>query len=245
MRPILSMGSDKMIRSMASRARRITPLNETELKIICSATKLFLENGFSKTTFTMISKDSGVLKGNIAYYFHAKEDMLFLLVQELMDFHGEIIEAVDEHSHSHLLAYALEITSQIALCETNEAARDLYYSAYNHPGTFEYIKDWTAKKNYRIFKSLHPDWTEHEFRVRENIASHMEFSALTSPCDKDFTLENKITLILDSLMKFYDVPENDRNEVITRILNYDYRSIGNNIFDKFTEKFYKSKQALQ
>ena len=187
MRPILSMGSDKMIRSMASRARRITPLNETELKIICSATKLFLENGFSKTTFTMISKDSGVLKGNIAYYFHAKEDMLFLLVQELMDFHGEIIEAVDEHSHSHLLAYALEITSQIALCETNEAARDLYYSAYNHPGTFEYIKDWTAKKNYRIFKSLHPDWTEHEFRVREHIASHMEFSALTSPCDKDFT----------------------------------------------------------
>ena len=85
-----------MINRIAGRARRVTPLNDTEKRIIKAAAKLFLENGFEKTTFSMISKESGVLRGNIAYYFHAKEDMFFLLVQEMFSFHDDLVKRVQE-----------------------------------------------------------------------------------------------------------------------------------------------------
>lgn len=36
----------------------------------------------------------------------------------------------------------------------------MYYSAYSHPATFDYIKDWAAKKNYHLLKDRLPDWWE-------------------------------------------------------------------------------------
>ena len=234
-----------MINSIAGRARRITPLNETEMKIIRSATKLFLENGFSKTTFSMISEDSGVTRGNIAYYFHTKEDILFLLIQELMDYHEDVIEEIDGETKNVVFACAMEIATQISICESNPVAWDLYYSAYSHLGCFEYIKDWTAKKNYRFLRGLLPDLSEEDFRAKENVASHIEFSALTAPCHKGFTLDDKISLVLDSHMKIYDVAKDIREETIKKVLESDYKNLGTEIFNKFLEKFYHSIEEKQ
>jgi len=173
-----------MIHSIANRTRRLTPLSETEFKIIRSATKLFLENGFSHTTISMICEDSGIGRGNIVYYFHTKEDMLFLLIQELMDYHKSVIKEMLDKTGDVAFSCAMEITTQISLCEHNETARDLYYSAYSHQGIFDFIKEWTAKKNYDLLKNRLPEWTERDFKFKENVASLVEFSALTPPCDE-------------------------------------------------------------
>ncbi len=88
-------------------------MSDTEIKVIRRATKLFLTQGFLKTTHR-----------------------------------------------------------QIALCETDDKAYDLYYSAYRHPATFDYIKDWAAKKNYHLLNSKMPDWTEDDFRRVEKATAH-------------------------------------------------------------------------
>lgn len=99
----------------------------------------------------MISADCGLRQGTIAYHYHTKEDMPFHLIQELMEYHSDVIEGTEEETEDKMFSYAMEIAVQIALCETNKKAWDIYYSAYSHPHTFEHIKNWGGKKELHAF----------------------------------------------------------------------------------------------
>lgn len=222
-----------MLNSIVGRNRMAPPLSDTEIRIIQSAVKLFLQNGFSRTTIKMIADDTGIRPGNINYYFHTKEDMLYLLVQELMDFHMDVLEETLEKSHDVLFSYALEVAMQITICDADKKAWDLYYSAYTLSGTYFLIKDLAAAKNYKLFHSRLPEWTSDDFRAKENIASAIEFSALTSPCDAHFTPQYKLRLILDSLFRLYDVAKDEREAVIQKILELDLLRISQDVFEKF------------
>ncbi len=212
------------------------PLNETGIKIVRSATKLFIQNGFSETTFKMIEADSGIRTGAITYYFRTKEDMLLLLIEELLEYHADVVDEMYDKMKNPLLAYAMEITIQVALCERNRNAWDLYYSAYDHPFTYEYIKSCAAEKTYNLLKERLPEWTEHDFRDKEVITSGIEFAALKTPCDRNFSLDKKVSIILDSLMMLYEVPSAERKEIIDKILELDYENIAEEAFEKFVKR---------
>lgn len=49
---------------------------QTQLKIIKSASKLFYRRGFHQTAFSDIVDDTGLSKGNITYHFKSKEAIL-------------------------------------------------------------------------------------------------------------------------------------------------------------------------
>lgn len=225
-----------MLNSIIERNKFTKPLNDTEIKIIRSAITLFLENGYSKTSLKRISDDCGMLQGRVAYHFHTKEDMLHILIQELMDYHGSMVDKFHTDTCDKLFAYAMEIAAQISLCNQSDKVWDLYYSAYTHPATFITIKDWAAKKNYALLKDWVPDWNETKFREIENIASCVELAAFTTPTDKTYSLEHKIADILDSIMKIYDIPQKSRNETIEKVLKTDYINISQEMFDKFIKR---------
>lgn len=139
-------------------------------------------------------------------------------------------------SKDNLFSYTLEIAVQIALCETDSNAYDLYYSAYNHPSTFAYIKEWAAKKSYHLLKDILPDISEEEFRRLENIMSGIELAAFTSPTNRYFTLNDKITLFIDSILKIYAIDENKRKETIEKVIALDCGKIAREMFDRFVKK---------
>ncbi len=225
-----------MINSIVERNRFSSPITKTERKILQSAIRLFLENGYSKTTIRAISADCGLRQGTIAYHFHAKEDMLYYLIQALTEFHGGIIDNGLEQSKDVLFSYAAEIAIQIALCETDRKAWDLYYSAYSQFKTFEFIKDWAAKEHHMLFKDRLPDWSETDFAEKEHIASGIELAVFYAPCDRYFTLERKISLTLDSMMLLYHIPEQERKQTIEKILKLDCIKIGHEMFEKFVKR---------
>lgn len=225
-----------MLNSIIKRHSKITPLSDTEIKVIRSATKLFLTQGFSKTTHRQIADASGIGLGTITYHYKVKEDLLRVLFEELMDFHLDLIDASQEKSNDALFSYALEIAVQIALCETDDKAYDLYYAAYSHPATFDYIKDWAAKKNYHLLRDRLPDWSEEDFRTVENITSGIELAAFTAPKNRYFSLQDKISLFLDSMMKIYNIPESDRKQTISRVLSLDCEKLAVEMFDKFLKR---------
>ena len=225
-----------MINSIIERNKRISPLSETEKKIMTSAIKMFLQKGYSQTTLRAISDDCGIKQGTLTYHFHAKEDMLKLLMEELMDYHLDVIEMTEEDTSDVLYSYALEIAIQIALCENDKNAWDLYFSAYSHPMIFDMIKDWAAKKSYMLFKDRLPDWSESDFRHTENVTSGIELAALMCPCNRYYTLKQKINLTIDSMMKIYDVPKDERDRVIEKIAEVDCGKMGEELFNKFISR---------
>ncbi|MBE7045454.1 MAG: TetR/AcrR family transcriptional regulator [Ruminococcaceae bacterium] len=230
-----------MLNSIIERHDKLTPLSETEIKIVECATRLFLKKGFSKTTQRMIAEESGFGLGTITYHYRAKEDLLRLLMEELMDYHLDVIEDTSNKTEDNLFAYAIEITVQIALCENNKMAWDLYHSAYSHPETFTYIKDWAARKNHKLLGDKTPDLSEEDYRNLENITSGIELAALTSPCDRYFTLKDKIRLTLEVLMKAYDIPQAEQKEVIERVLSLDCEKLAAEMFAKFVARLDNTK----
>jgi len=225
-----------MIKSIIERHNKLTPLSDTEIKIIKTASRLFLEQGFSVSTHRQIAKESGFGLGTVTYHYRAKEDMLRILIEELMDYHLDIIEDASEETGDNLFSYATEIAIQMALCENNKKAWDLYHSAYNHPPTYVYIRDWAAKKNYHLLSDRTPDLHESDYRNIENITSGIEFAAMIAPCDRYFTLEDKIRLSLDTMMKAYNISDADRKRAIEKVLALDYERIAEELFEKFVKR---------
>ena len=225
-----------MINSIVKRHDRLNPFTEAQISAIRSTIKLFLQNGYSKTSIKMIEADCGVKAGNITYYFHSKEELLKVLVEELMDYHATMIEETHEKENDILFAYAMEVTAQIALCENNQRAWDLYHSAYSLPQTYEVIKAWGAEKNYNLLKERLPDWTEHDFKMIEEVASGIELAALKSVCNRIYTLDKKISLFLNSLLMLYNVSEEERKKTIEKVLALDYEKIAEDMFDKFVKR---------
>lgn len=225
-----------MINSIVKRRNKLKPFTDTQISIIDATTKLFLENGYTKTTFRMIEQKSGVKVGNITYYFHSKEELLIVLIEELMDFHADVIDDVFNTEENKLFAYAMEVTTQIALCENNRSAFDLYYSAYSLPQCYEVIKAWAAEKNYNLFHERLPDWTERDFKALEEVTSGIELAALKSACDRGFTLDNKVSVFLDSLLTLYKVPAPERASLIDKVLAMDYAKLADDMFRRFTER---------
>lgn len=226
----------EMINSIVERNRFFSPITKTEKRILQTAIRLFLENGYSKTTLKTISQECALRQGTIAYHFHTKEDMLYYLIQALTEFHGGIIDNSLNNTKDILYSYATEIAIQIALCETDRKAWDLYYSAYSQFKTFELIKNWAAKEHYRLLGDRLPNWSETDFMEKEHIASGIELAVFYAPCDRYFTLEKKISLTLDSMMLLYNVSEKERKETIEKILMLDYVKIGQEMFEKFVAK---------
>lgn len=226
-----------MFNSIVERHRKINPLSDTEIQILKTAIQLFLKQGFSKTTHRQIAKESGIGLGTITYHYKVKEDLLRVFIEGLMDFHLDIIEASVDDTNDIFFSYAIEIAAQISVCETNAKARDIYYSAYSHPATFDYIKKWAADKNYHLLRDVLPNLNAEDFERLENVTSGIELAAFTAPCDRYFTIDDKITLYLDSIMKIYDIPKEKRKETIDKILSIDYVHISEEMFERFVKKF--------
>ena len=184
----------------------------------------------------MIESDSGVKVGNITYYFHSKDELLKILVEELMDFHATAIEDIHNTSNDPLLAYATEIAAQIAICEIDINAWDLYYSSYSIASVYEYVKKWGAEKNYAIFKHMLPEWSEHDFRTIEVVAAGIELAAIKTTCDRIFTMDKKVEVVLDSLLKLYEVKKEERTRVIEKVLSTDYQNLAQEMFGGFVKR---------
>lgn len=233
-----------MLYGMIQRRHRPFERNRTEAIVLKAAIELFLEQGYSATTIKQLSEKTGIRTGNITYHFQHKEDILYLLTEELMHFHSTIIEEAHEKTDDYLFAYATEIAMQIALCNENAVAKDLYGCAYSTPNVLAMIQEWGYKKNMILFKERLPHWSERDFKNKETITSYIELSGIKSECTDDFTLEDKITLTLKNLLFNYEVPEGEQEAVIEKILASDYKRQAQDVFRQFTEQFEKSAGEL-
>ena len=218
--------------------------NLTKLEIMQVAMKMFLEKGFTNTSAKAISNELNISTGNLTFYYPTKEHILLELTKEITEFHTKCINKVSKE-HDDLFSYCWEISSQIMLCEENEQAKDLYLAIYSYPMTLYYVKDWTAEKNKKILGERLSDWTLERFRRVENVTCCIERSALTEPCTENYTIEDKIRLILTCLLKIYDISFEEREKVINEILKTDYHKMGHDLLKQLTKYVEKqNKQAL-
>ncbi len=209
-------------------------VNTTRYEIIQTATRLFLEKGYSETTPKLICEELDISTGNLTYYFPTKEHLLAELVEMLCTFQGKLLQSVMEEGETSILAVCLELATMAAMSEESEIAKDFFVSAYSSPKCLEIIRQNDAERAKRIFSPYCPDWTDLQYIEAEILVSGVEYATLVTTADTA-PLENRIAGALNNIMLIFHVPQETRNQKINKILSHDYRSVGRRILKQFKE----------
>ncbi|MBQ4572817.1 MAG: TetR/AcrR family transcriptional regulator [Clostridia bacterium] len=208
--------------------------NITKLKIIQTALRLFLENGFSNTSARALCNDLDISLGNLTFYFPSKEHLLAVLIEMLCDFQWKMMKEEADDGISLVLAVCLELMSMTSAAEENETAKDLFISAYTSPITLEIIRKNDSQRAKTVFSEYCPDWTDEQFVEAEALVSGIEYATLMTTKTSS-PLDVRISGALDTILYIYKVPEEIRKIKIQKVLSMDYKKIGSRIFDEFKE----------
>lgn len=207
-------------------------LPDTRLLIIREAARMFVEEGYSKSSISRLAANLDLSLGNITFYFKTKEHLLAVLVDEMIDYQRIMTEEATEEGKSSLLAYCLELTAMTAACEGSELARDFYASSYTSPLTLALVRETDTAKVKEIFAEFCPDFTEEQWTVTENIVSGIEYATIMTR-EEDVPLDLQIRKTLDTILYLFGVPQELREAKIAKVLSMDYRALGERLLTGF------------
>ena len=156
------------------------------------------------------------------------------MVAELLDFQDLLIEQTVDEGKSSLLAYCLELTSIVAICEEDEPIRDFFTASYISPVTLSLIRENDTQKTKDVFGQFCPDWTDAQWAATENIVSGIEYATIMTR-EEDTPLPMQIERTLNTIMLLYGVPPELRKAKIEKVLAMDYRALGRRILAEFKE----------
>lgn len=220
-------------------------VNTTKKEIIQTATRMFLEKGFTNTSVKSISDALDISTGNLTFHFPSKEHLLAILVEMLCDFQWKIIERAVDEGVSSLLAVCLELPAMAAVCAENGIARDFYLSAYTHPMSMDIIRQNDIAKAKQVFGSFCPGWTDEQYMAAEVLVSGIEYATLMAT-PSSAPLHTQITAALDTILTIYQVPKELREAKLQKVLAMDYHNLGRRFLQEFAQYIEtKNEQALE
>ena len=129
----------------------------------------------------------------------------------------------------------METSLQLCIAELSKPLRELYVMAYTLPGTSEFIYDSMAEQLQKIFSGYMPDAKLTDFYEMDIASAGMMRAYMAKPCDKYFTIENKISRFLQSSLTLYSVPKEVQAQITDSILKMDLRSYGEQIIQRMVE----------
>ena len=204
-------------------------------KMLHAAIKLFLENGYEKTTTASIAKAAGMTPSSFFAAFENKEELLLTLVKIMFGNQFESAGQFDGISDDPVFLYSIETSLQIYITELSEPLRELYVMSYSLPTTSEYIYGSMAERLQKIFSKYMPGAELKDFYEMDIASAGIMRAYMAKPCDLYFTIENKLTHFLQSSLTLYSVPKEVQEQVTDTVLKMDLRSYAEQMIRKMVE----------
>ena len=176
-------------------------------RILTVCVKLFLEQGYKKTTVSEIVHKASVSNSIFQNIFRAKDGVLTELVEFMFSNQFAMARTTAGAQLPPVYVYAVETAIQMTLTELNENLREIYIEAYTQKEASDYIFQETAKELYQIFGPYQPELTARDFYAMEIGSAGIMRSYMAHPCDGELTLEKKLRMFLTMSLRAYRVPE--------------------------------------
>ena len=227
---------------------RITTITSASLpakkRILTVCVKLFLEQGYKKTTVAEIVHKAAVSNSIFQNIFRAKDGVLTELVEFM--FSNQFAMARDEAGAKlpPVYVYAVETAIQLHIAELTEPLRELYVMAYSLPSIAAYLYKSTTKRLQVIFGPYLPEAQPKDFYEMEIASGSIMRGFMSVPCDVYFTMEAKISRFLDCSLKLYDVPKEKRAAITAAVLQLDLHAMAASIIQKTVRQAEKGFEAL-
>lgn len=148
-------------------------------RILTVCVRLFLEQGYKKTTVSEIVHKAEVSNSSFQNIFRAKDGVRTELAAFMFENQFAMARSTAGRQLPPVCVYAVETAIQMTLTELNENLREIYLEAYTQKEASEHILRETAKELFGIF----------------------------GPYQPELTLEKKLRLFLMMNLRAYHVPE--------------------------------------
>ncbi|MBE6780451.1 MAG: TetR/AcrR family transcriptional regulator [Ruminococcaceae bacterium] len=207
-------------------------------QIVLSAAKLFMRQGFTNTSVKEISVESGVSENAIYYEMKTKENILTELIGHVLAKQKlDAIEIVGDITDDRLLLYATEKVLQLHLAESSEQMRELYTMVYSIPKAWDIIKQSNAIRLKNVFGKSHPELALSDFYELEIAAGGIVRGYLSTPCDMYFTMDHKVSRLITSIFKVFDVSEEEISKTLEFISQFDFDELAQDTLNSLPEYF--------
>ena len=208
----------------------------TKKRILQSCVRLFLENGYRRTTMQQILREAQVSSSSFQNLFHSKDGVLLELVNFMFENQFGVARNVAGAVLPPVYIYAAETALQITLTELNENLREIYMEVYTRPRLLDYVHRSTTKELYQIFGPYQPALTERDFYELELGTAGLMRGFMGQPCTKEVTLERKLEKFLTLSLRGFKVPEEELQEVLAYLAGQDIRSIAQTVMEDLFRK---------
>lgn len=202
---------------------------ERENRMTYAAIRLFLENGYERTTTAAIAQAAGMSPSAFFAVFANKEALLLKLTKWMYEKQFAVTHELLGKDYDPVMFYAVEPSIQMYIAEKSEALRELYVSSYSYAATANYIHQMATDKLVELFGAAHPQYTRQDFYELELATSGMVRSFMARKCDRNFTMEQKLRRFLSCSMTIYGVAEEKQQQVIDRVLEMDLKSVADQL----------------
>lgn len=209
---------------------------KTRTLVLHSATKLFIEKGYTNTRIKDIADDSGVGYNEIFRMFVDKDNLLSHLVNLVIEHQFEkSVEFLKEQSEDKLLLYIFECVLQLYICEINDNIREMYAVSYSMPSTSHKIYDYITEKLENVFHKYLPEYETKDFYELEIAAAGIMRGFIINPCNMYFTIDRKVNRFIKTLLKIFEVPKEEIEDVIKKIEKFNMKEYSKEVVDTLYE----------
>ena len=198
-------------------------------RILTVCVKLFLEQGYKKTTVSEIVHKASVSNSIFQNIFRAKDGVLTELVEFMFSNQFAMARTTAGAQLPPVYVYAVETAIQMTLTELNENLREIYIEAYTQKEASDYIFRETAKELHQIFGPYQPELTARDFYAMEIGSAGIMRSYMAHPCDGERTLEKKLRMFLTMSLRAYRVPETEVEGAIRFIEGLNIRAVAERV----------------
>ena len=208
---------------------------DAKRRILSACVRLFLEKGYTNTKVAEIRKEADVSAGSFQNIFHTKDGVLTELIGMMFSRQFGAVKPLASNVPSPAYIYAVETALQLTLTEMSENLRDIYVEAYTFPATAEIIHRSTTAELQAAFGAYLPGCAESDFYEMELGTAGMMRGYMAKKCDPYFTLERKIRRFLSMSLSVFQVPAQEREQIIAFVAEIDIRAKAKKVMDALFE----------
>ena len=170
-------------------------------RILTVCVKLFLEQGYKKTTVAQIVQQASVSNSIFQNIFRAKDGVLTELAQSMFSNQFAMARSTAGTQLPPIYVYAVDTAIQMTLTELL----------------------------YQIFSPYQPELTEQDFYFMEIGSAGIMRGFMAHPCDEALTLEKKLRTFLTMSLRSYHVPEDEIKKAVDFIGGMDIRAVSERV----------------
>ncbi len=175
-------------------------------KILKTARRLLIEQGYEKTTIRQIIKECDIQIGTVYHFFKNKEEIFSYIAQALFD---RVVNKAREglDPNDSCLIFANEISLHLNIIFRDVKSRELYLVAYNSVHIAEQMQEKTMKRNRELFSKYCPDFSEEDYLVRASfINGSLQALAIRTYTSQEMDYPSIIKKTIRLMLMGFNVP---------------------------------------